>query len=89
VTTGADRLDDAHALVSRRERQLRLHGPITVRRVDVGVAETGRLDLDDDLAGPRNRLREILDLRRLVEAVYDNRAHRLRCGLPRCRSLEE
>ena len=48
---GADRLDDADALVAGDERRRRLDRPVAVGGVDVGVAQAARLDADQDLAG--------------------------------------
>ena len=52
VTPAPERLDDADALVPGHERQRRLDRPVAVRGVDVGVAQPGGLDADEDLPGP-------------------------------------
>jgi hypothetical protein len=71
----SDRGDDADALVSRHERRGRLHRPVAVGRVDVGVAESRRLDVDDDLTGTRGGDRPLLDLQRAAEFVHDGCFH--------------
>ena len=75
---GADRRDDARAFVTRNERQLRLHRPIAVRRMEIRVADAARDDLDQHLAGPRCRDRHFLDRERLAEGADHGRFHRLR-----------
>ena len=62
---------DPDALVSRHERRRRLDRPVAVRGVDVGVAESGRLDVDDDLARARCRDRPLLDDQWEAELVHD------------------
>ena len=47
------RRDQPDPLVARHERRRRLDRPVPVRRVDVGVAQPGRLEADEDLAGSR------------------------------------
>jgi hypothetical protein len=59
-----------------------------VRGVDVGVAQAGGLDPDDDLACAGDRLRHLLDLRRLSEGVDNGCTHRLRTDLPAGDGLE-
>ena len=70
-------IDEADSLVSRCERELRLDGPVSVRSMDIGVAETRGLDLDNDLTGPCHGLGYLLDLRRLSERAHARSAHRL------------
>ena len=53
--------DVAHALVSGDERRLRLDRPIPFGRMQVGVADAGGGDLDENLAGSRCRHRRFLD----------------------------
>ena len=74
----ADRLDDSDAFVTGDERELRLHGPIAVSRMDVGVAEAGCLDPHDDLARAGHGLGDFSHLRSLVKAEHDHGAHRFR-----------
>ena len=50
-----DRGHAADALVSRYEGQLRLNGPITVRRMDICMAHPAALRLHEDLADARRR----------------------------------
>ena len=76
---GAELLDDADALVAGYEGRRRLDRPVAVRRVDVGVAETGRLDPDEDLARAGNRRLDLLEPQRLGERVHDRRLHQRRC----------
>jgi len=42
-------------------RRRRLDGPVAVGRVDVGVAETGRLDLDQDLSRLEDGAGDLVD----------------------------
>ena len=51
VTSGADLGDDTDDLVARHDRE-RLGTPVAVDGVDVGVADAGVLDLDEDVVGP-------------------------------------
>ena len=76
---GAELLDDSDALVAGYEGRRRLHRPVAVRRVDVGVAEAGRLDPDEDLALAGNRSLDLLEPQRLGERVHDRRFHQRRC----------
>ena len=52
VTPVADRLDDARGLVAEQEREVVVDPTLAV--VQVGVAHTARLDLDDGLARARD-----------------------------------
>ena len=58
---GSEGLDDAHALVPWHERDRRLHRPVAVGGVDVGVAQTGGLDAHEHLARAWRRDRSVLD----------------------------
>ena len=82
---GAELLDDADALVAGHEGRRRLDRPVAVRRVDVGVAEAGRLDPDEDLALAGNRRLDLLEPQRLGERVHDRRLHQRRCSRRRRR----
>src|SRR6478735_860223 len=63
----ADTLDDADALVARDERQRGLDRPVAVCGVDVGVAQAGGLDPDQNLTCLRNRFVELPDGQALGE----------------------
>ena len=76
---GAELLDDADALVAGDEGRRRLDRPVAVRRMDVGVAETRRLDPDEDVARAGNRRLDLLEPQRLGERVHDCRLHQGRC----------
>jgi hypothetical protein len=54
-----ERRDDAGNFVAWNERRRRLHGPITIRGVEVRMADTAGNDLDEKLS------RLFLDLGRL------------------------
>ena len=59
----AERRDGAGDLVAERERQLVGHGPgRPVHQVQVGVAEPGAGDPQEDLARARHGLRDVADL---------------------------
>ena len=62
---GAEGVDPAGVLVAERERRLVRHqsGRELVEQVEVGVADAGAADLDDDLAGTRIGLRDVAQLR--------------------------
>ena len=62
--TRAELDDDPDALVPGHERRRRLDRPVAVRRVDVGVAETRRLDPHPHLAGGELGRRDLLDAQR-------------------------
>src|SRR5208337_1547349 len=51
--------------------------PIAAGRVQVGVADAARLDLDQDLVGLHLRNGDVLDHQRLAELVDNGRLHRL------------
>jgi hypothetical protein len=55
--------------VAGDERRFRLDWPVAVRGVDVGVAQTRRLDPDHDFARPSDRLWHVLDDQRLAELM--------------------
>ena len=57
--------------MARDERRGRLDRPVAVRGVDVGVAETGGLDLDPDLAGLEREPLDLLDDERGAERLDD------------------
>jgi hypothetical protein len=71
----ADLLDDADAFVAGDERRGRLDRPFTAGGVDVGVAEAGGLDPDDDLAAAGRGLGDVLDRQGLVEGLDDGSFH--------------
>ena len=56
---------------------MRLHRPVALRGVQVGVAHAARLDLDQDVAGARLRHLDLLDGQRLPELTHDSGFHRL------------
>lgn len=80
-------LNDADPLMPGDQRQLGLHRPVSVSRVDVGATEAARLDLDQHLSLSRLRLGHILDREWLLEAPRHGGLHpsllsvrrRLRC----------
>ena len=80
---GPDAGDDADALVPGYERRSGLDRPVTTRRMDVRVAEPGRLDLDQHLPVARLGGGDLLDHQRAVELVDDSSLHR---GPPRSNS---
>ena len=67
---GADRLDDAAALVAEHDRER--GGGVAEHPVQVGVADAGRLDLQPRTSpGPRVGELDLLDLERLVGREHD------------------
>src|SRR3954464_13729387 len=75
---GADLVDPAGVLVARRVGQLDLGllGPLPLLDVQVGAAEPGRPDLDDDVERPRDlRLVDLVHLQGLVVRVQASRLH--------------
>ena len=73
---GADDLDDPDALVTGHERRRRLHRPVSVRGVDVGVTEPGGLDPDEDLSPTRDGRRDLLEPQWLRERMHHRGLHR-------------
>ena len=71
----ADPFDDADTLMPGGERQGGLDRPVTVGGVDVGVAQAGGLDPDDDLARTGLGLGHLLDGERCGEVVDDGSLH--------------
>jgi hypothetical protein len=49
-------------LVATNKRQLGVEGPVTLPGVEIGVADTGELDVDEDLIGTRLLNRDLLVL---------------------------
>ena len=76
--------DDAGAFVTRNERQRRLHRPVAVGGVEVGVTDAARHDLDEHLAWRRIGHPDLLDGERVAERSNDGRLHGFhdRCSLP-------
>ena len=70
----SEALNDADTFVAGNEWRLWLDRPVTVCGVDVGVAQTGGLDLDQDFTVAGLGGGDVLDLEWLVEAGDD-------CGL--------
>lgn len=68
---GPQGLDQPHALMTGNERRIRLHRPVTVRGVDVGVTGPRSLHQDADLAGARPGIGTLLDGQGLTERSYD------------------
>ncbi|MCY1293477.1 hypothetical protein D9M70_427380 [compost metagenome] len=66
---GAHRGDVADALVPGNERQARLHRPVALGGVQVGVADAGRLDLHQHLPGAGQGDFHFLDPQRFAEGV--------------------
>ncbi len=81
----ADLGDIADAFVARNERRFRLHRPIPLGGMQVGVAHTRGLIFDEDLAGSWLRYRYILDHERLAELAHHSGFHGdidlLRCSM--------
>ncbi len=72
-----ERLDAADALVTGHERWAGLDRPVTVRGVDIGVAQAGRLQSDTDLAGAGLGVRTVLEHQRLAEGPDGCCLHRM------------
>ena len=70
---GPDVRDDADPLMTGDKRRRRLHRPVSVRGVDIGVTQSGSLDLDAHLAGLKLRPRHVLDRQRTIELMNDRR----------------
>ena len=77
LDAGADGGDKSDAFVSRDERQRWLDGPVSVSRMQVGMADAGGDHLDEHLAGRHLGYRNLLDLQGLAEGVNDSGLHRL------------
>ncbi len=75
--TLADGGDDADAFVPGDERRSRLDRPVAVGGMDVGVAEPGRLEPDDDLSGAGGGDGPVFDAQRRTELVDDSCFHDL------------
>jgi hypothetical protein len=75
AVAGAERLDDADALMAGDERQRGLDRPLAAGGMDVGVAQAGRLDPDQDLLVARGGRGDVLDGQRPIEAVDDGSLH--------------
>ena len=67
VTSGTDGLDDAGDLVADGQREVRL-APFVADGVDVAVADSGGLDVDDHVIGPGVAAFDVGNLERLVGA---------------------
>jgi hypothetical protein len=81
---GADFADDAGALVAENRRK----NPFAVETIEcvgIGVADPGRLDLDQNFAGFRRFQVELDDFKRLLRLESDCGA-RLHFQLPSCSS---
>lgn len=72
---GPELLNHADAFVAWDEGQLGLVRPCTLRSEDVRVAQPGCLDANDDLAGGRYRLRNVLEPHGLIERADDRGLH--------------
>jgi hypothetical protein len=70
--TLAQRGDHAHALVSRHERRGRLHRPVAVGGVDVGVTQAAGLHPHQHLARTGLGNRTLLDLQGRIESGDDS-----------------
>ena len=70
----AELAHDADALVAGDERRSRLHRPVAVRGVDVGMAEARRLHLDQDLPRIEGGARDLVDRQARREVMDDGRA---------------
>src|SRR6266540_4183649 len=72
---GTEALHDPDPLVAGDEGQVWLDRPVAVRGVDVGVAQAGGLDPDDDLTRARLGFGYVLDQQRFGEVVDDGGFH--------------
>ena len=66
----ADRGHDADAFVPGDKRDRRRDWPVTIRGMDVGVAQAGCLHAHDDLARAGLGYRPVLDYQWLAETRY-------------------
>ena len=83
----ADRGDGADTFMTRDEGRVGLHRPVTVRRVQVRVADARGFDLYQDLALTNLRHRHLIDRQRLLELVDHRRFHHFRHRRSRPRML--
>jgi hypothetical protein len=72
----ADADDRTHAFMAGDERRFRFDRPIAVCGVEVGVADPGRGDADEDLILVRLRNGYFLDCERLAELAHNSCLHR-------------
>ncbi len=84
--TRAERDNDSRSLMSGRDGKARLHRPIAVRRVQVGVANSTRDDFYQGLPRPRRRHWKLSYHERLAELFNDCCSHHF-LGLPYSFSL--
>ena len=71
---GPDGLDDAGALVAEHHWRVN-DGTVAFEGVQVGAADTGGGQPDQDLTGTGLGDRDFLDLQRFIEVVQDRGAH--------------
>jgi hypothetical protein len=69
------RADKADAFVARDEWRFRLDRPITVGRVQVGVTDTGRHELDENATWKNFGHRDFLNPQRFLECVNYRSLH--------------
>jgi len=67
--------DMAHALMAGDQRQARLHRPVAIDRVQIGMAHATGDDLHQHLAGPRLGYRYLLDRQRRLERPGNRGSH--------------
>jgi hypothetical protein len=65
----ADRGDISNTFMSRDERQCGFDGPIAVGRVQIGMADARRLDVDENVTGAGLWNGDFLDAKRLAECM--------------------
>jgi hypothetical protein len=71
--------DQAHGFVTWNERKCRLEGPISVRRVEIGVANATRLGLHHNLSNSWRGDVPLAKHKRLSEALHDCSVHLFLC----------
>jgi hypothetical protein len=69
----ADLYDASDPFMARNERRSRLHGPVAIGGVDVGMADAAGLDLDEHL--PDHGHGQLADCERLAELSYESGLH--------------
>lgn len=82
LDAGTDGRDEAHALVPRNEGQRRLHGPVAIGGVKIGVAHARGDHFHEHLASCDLRNGNFLDLQGLAEFPYDGSLHGLHGLVP-------
>lgn len=73
----AHRSHMAHALMAGNEGRMRLDGPVAFGRMQIGVADAGGGNLDQDLIVCRSGYRHFFDRERLPEGTHHGGFHGL------------